>query len=81
MVKFFEHKGYTGGVWPDSEAGVYRGALIGIDDTVTFQGDTYERSRREFENSVDEYIEMCGSRGKAPSCCGGNRCRSISPAE
>lgn len=60
------YKGYLGAATVDDEAGVIRGKVVGIRDTITFQGTTVEEVRRAFRESVDDYLEFCASRGEAP---------------
>ena len=35
-------------------------------DVVTFQGDTVEGLKKEFQLSIDDYLEFCGERGEEP---------------
>lgn len=60
------HKGYTGAVRFDDEAGIFHGEISGLRDVVTFQGKTVDELRDAFRESVDDYLEFCESRGEAP---------------
>lgn len=60
------YKGYVGDARIDVEAGVFRGKVANIADTVTFQGKTVEEVGRAFRESVDDYLEFCASRNEAP---------------
>ena len=55
-----EYKGYVGEVERDEE-GRYRGRVINIKDVITFWGHTEEEAAREFEISVDEYLNLKAS--------------------
>jgi predicted HicB family RNase H-like nuclease len=61
-----KYKGYVGDARLDAEAGVFRGKVVNISDTVTFQAKTVKDLVREFHESVDDYLEFCASRGEAP---------------
>ena len=60
------YKGYLGDARIDVEAGVFRGKVANIADTVTFQGKTVEEVDRAFRESVDDYLEFRASRNEAP---------------
>ena len=60
------YKGYIGSAYVDDDANVIRGQVVNTRDTITFQGKTVDEARREFRESVDDYLEFCASRGKPP---------------
>jgi predicted HicB family RNase H-like nuclease len=60
------HKGYTGVMSVDAEAGVIRGKVVDLKDTITFQGKTVEEAQAAFRDSVDDYLEFCRELGEAP---------------
>ena len=61
-----KYKGYIGSASLDTEAGVFRGRVTNTLDMITYQGRSVEELRREFEESVDIYLELCAERGEAP---------------
>lgn len=61
-----EYKGYTGKVEFDNDAGIFHGQVIDMSDVITFQGTSVDELRREFETSVDDYLEFCAERGESP---------------
>jgi len=61
-----KYKGYTGFVERDEEAGIWFGRVIGIRDVITFKAETIEQARKEFEISVDDYLEFCQDLGEEP---------------
>ncbi|HLF95839.1 MAG TPA: type II toxin-antitoxin system HicB family antitoxin [Methylococcaceae bacterium] len=61
-----EYKGYIGRVEFDDEAGLFHGEVINTRDVITFQGTTVEELKREFQTSVDVYLEFCTEQGKTP---------------
>ena len=62
----FVYKGYTGQVEVDAEADILFGTVIDINDVITFQANTVEEARQEFQNSVDDYLEFCEELGREP---------------
>ena len=60
------HKGYTGVLQIDEDSGVLYGDVIGLQDIITFQGETVAEARQAFRDSVEDYLEFCASRGEPP---------------
>jgi len=60
------YKRYQARVELDEEAGVFHGEVINTRDVITFQGSSVEKLKQAFEDSVDDYLEFCASRGKDP---------------
>ncbi len=60
------YKGYTACVEVDLEAEILFGRVLDINDVVTFKAKTIEEARREFQNSIDDYLEFCKELGQEP---------------
>jgi predicted HicB family RNase H-like nuclease len=60
------HKGYKGSVRFDDEGEIFHGEVMGLRDVVTFQGRTVDELKIAFQDSIDDYLEFCASRGEAP---------------
>ena len=60
------YKGYIGVVEFDEEAEVFFGKVVNIRDTITFQSENAHDLRKEFEASVDDYLEFCAEVGREP---------------
>ena len=60
------YKGYQSRVELDEDAGVFHGEVINTRDVITFQGSSVEELKQAFEDSVDDYLEFCASRGEDP---------------
>jgi predicted HicB family RNase H-like nuclease len=60
------YKGYTAWYGVDDEDCVWHGHVDEIDDVVTFESETFEGLEREFQISVDVYLEFCAERGCEP---------------
>lgn len=52
-----KYKGYIAKVEYDSDAKLFHGEVIGLKDTITFQGTNPEELEREFKKSVDVYLD------------------------
>ena len=61
-----KYKGYTGIAEFDEDSGVIFGHIIGLRDTITFQGESVTEVTQAFHDSVDDYLEFCESRGESP---------------
>ena len=60
------YKGYQAKVELDEQAGVFHGEVINTIDVITFQGSSVEELKQAFQDSVDDYLEFCASRGEDP---------------
>lgn len=54
-----KYKGYIGKVEYDADAKLFHGEVIGLKDTITFQGTTVDELEREFKKSIDVYLDWC----------------------
>ena len=61
-----EYKGFKAKIEFSADDNVFFGYLIGIDDIVTFHGETVKQLRKAFRESVDFHIEVCEKVGKKP---------------
>jgi predicted HicB family RNase H-like nuclease len=60
------YKGYQARVDLDEEAGMFYGEVINTRDVITFQGSSVKALKQAFEDSVDDYLAFCASRGEDP---------------
>lgn len=61
-----EYKGYIAVLELDGEKGVFHGSVVNTRDVITFQGSSVEELRREFEASVDFYLEVSARHNREP---------------
>lgn len=66
MHNVLEHKGYYGSVEYDSRDDQLHGRLIGISDIITFEGQSVDELRGDFQTAVDDYLDACREAGKEP---------------
>ena len=60
------YKGYVGEVEYDDEGKIVSGSVINTKTVITFQGTSVEELNREFQLSVDDYLEWCAKDGVEP---------------
>ena len=60
------YKGYVGEVEYDDEGKIFSGSVINTKTVITFQGTSVEELNREFQLSVDDYLEWCAKDGVEP---------------
>ena len=60
------YKAYGGSVRFDDESDIFHGEVTGLRDVVTFQGRTVDDLKAAFQDSIDDYLEFCASRGEEP---------------
>jgi len=66
MKSTMRYKDYHGSVEFSDEDNIFFGRIIGINDHITFEGDNVASLRKDFQDSVDEYLDMCLQIGKEP---------------
>ena len=81
MKDILVYKGFVGSVHFDAEDQVFHGKIEGINDLVTFEGNTVKEIIRTFHGAVDDYVSLCKEAGKEPlKSAKGNFNVRISPA-
>lgn len=60
------YKGYTAKVTFSDTDGCLIGKVMGIDDSVTFEGESVREMRKAFRIALDDYISYCEKIGKNP---------------
>ena len=66
MSNLLEYKDYLGTVEYSSSDKVLYGKVIGINGLVSYEGDSIESLQADFEEAVDDYLEMCAEQGVEP---------------
>ena len=55
---YMKYKGYTGSVEYSEEDNCLFGKVMGLSkDAITYEGQTVDELRQDFEESVDDYLE------------------------
>lgn len=61
-----KYREYSAAVEYDSKLRMFHGEVIGLNDVITFQGKSVSELEKEMKNSVEDYLEFCLKKGKAP---------------
>ena len=60
------YKDYIGSVFFSEEDGVFHGKIVGLSDSISFEGESVKSLTEDFQNAVDEYLEFCADNNKEP---------------
>ncbi len=60
------YKGYQAVLKYDDEAEIFHGEVVGTRDVIFFEGTSVEDLNREFQSSIDDYLDFCAERGHEP---------------
>jgi predicted HicB family RNase H-like nuclease len=66
-MTYLTYKGYLGTIEPQLDDDTLFGKLAFIRDLVTYEAPTLAQLRKEFEFSVDAYLQDCEELGHAPN--------------
>ncbi len=64
MKDVLEYKNFIGSVHFHPDDSVFYGKILGINDLVTFEGQTVNELRTSFKEAVEDYIALCRQTGK-----------------
>ena len=66
MKNLLKYKEYHAKIELDTDEGFFIGTVIGINDELIFHGESYKELEEMFQQSIDNYLEMCKAFGKNP---------------
>ncbi|MGD0938346.1 MAG: type II toxin-antitoxin system HicB family antitoxin [Terracidiphilus sp.] len=66
MSQTLRYKGYDGSVEYSAADRVLHGSLLGIRDSVVYEGADVDSLESNFRAAVDEYLAFCTAEGKTP---------------
>ena len=66
MNNLLEHKGYYGTVEYSAADKVLFGKVLGINGLISYEGDSIQSLKGDFEGAIDDYLEMCAEKGIEP---------------
>ncbi len=66
MSDIIKYKEYYANVQFSSKDDVFYGKILGINDLVTFEGQSVKELRKSFKEAVEDYIETCRELNKTP---------------
>lgn len=65
-AKLLMYRGYSGSIEIDDESDCLFGRVLYINDLVNYEGSSVPELRSSFEAAVEDYLQVCKERGKAP---------------
>lgn len=66
MNNTMSYKGYTASMIFDAEDKIIVGRVLGIDDVISFHGESVSQFEQNFRSVVDDYVCACEQLGSAP---------------
>ena len=66
MKDVITYKDFIGTVHFGTEDSVFFGKIEGINDLVTFEGNSVEEIKKYFREAVEDYIQLCEENNKIP---------------
>jgi len=66
MMNIMNYKGYTAKIEFDPRDNIFWGKVLGIRDSITFEGSTVEELTADFHNAIDFYLSDCATSGRRP---------------
>lgn len=67
MKNLMKYKGYTGTVEYSEKDACLFGRLVGIDDIISYEGESVSEIQQAFHEAVDDYLSDCAAAGKQPN--------------
>jgi predicted HicB family RNase H-like nuclease len=67
MNDCLEYKGYIGMVNYSAEDDLLCGKVYGINDLILYHGESLEALKKDFQESIDDYLETCKAEGIEPN--------------
>jgi predicted HicB family RNase H-like nuclease len=64
MTDRLKYKDFIGSVHYSTEDEVFYGKIEGVNDLVTFEGNTVIKLKKAFKEAVNDYLELCAESGK-----------------
>ncbi len=61
-----EYKGYYGTVEYSAKDNILFGKIIGVNGLISYEGDSVQNLKTDFEEAVDDYLAMCEAEGVEP---------------
>lgn len=66
MSDLLEYKGYYGTVEFSAQDKVLFGKVVGINSLISYEGNSVDSLKDDFESAIDDYLEICAEKGISP---------------
>ncbi|HOR77756.1 MAG TPA: type II toxin-antitoxin system HicB family antitoxin [Anaerolineaceae bacterium] len=63
---YLKYKKYVGTVQFDADDRIFHGHVLGINDSISFEGSSVEELEQDFKAAIENYLETCRKIGKEP---------------
>jgi len=67
MKDILKYKDFVATVHFSTEDEVFHGKIEGIDDSITFEGDSVDALKKAFEEAAEDYLDICSQIEKDPN--------------
>jgi predicted HicB family RNase H-like nuclease len=64
MKDVMQYKNFIGSVHFNADDEIFYGKIEGINDLVTFEGESVKKLKKAFEEAVEDYLQLCEQVGK-----------------
>ena len=64
MKDILQYKDFIGSVHFNADDEIFFGRIEGVDDLISFEGNTVSELKQAFEEAVDDYVVLCKEHGK-----------------
>lgn len=61
-----QYKGYTGSIEISIEDNCLYGKVLFVDSLISYEGQSIDELKKDFQDSIDDYIELCQAKGWTP---------------
>ncbi len=66
MKNTLSYKNYSGSVEYSDDDSMLYGRVLGIRALISYEGDTIQSLKEDFQGAVDDYLALCAQEGKMP---------------
>lgn len=66
MKNVMTYKGYIAHIEFDPRDNIFVGKVMGVEDGITFHGETVKELRADFQAAIDHYNKDCAATGRKP---------------
>ena len=64
MKDILQYKDFIGSVHFNADDEIFFGEIEGVEDLISFEGNTVSELKQAFEEAVDDYVVLCKEHGK-----------------
>lgn len=65
-MTYLSYRGYTGSIEYSHDDGSFYGQVQGIKSLISYEGSTGPQLEKDFQKSIDAYLESCTESGELP---------------